>query len=420
MPTYKSISRSDIQTSTSVLTQLVDVIQEDVSGSTTRRAYEHFVTGGLGPGVTSSLYQTIYDQDFSLESANEVMDITIGIRSGSDTIANAHTETDLGGKLLFPSNILMGREKVNIYKQMAQTLLGSQEYVFNAPFDGLTSTATAGTTIDHAFFLCFKRLFVRDGMKRQSFALQMNQSASFNQGNVISTGLRSTHQSGYNVIDTSVSGSKVFTDIGVATTYNSGPTGRIGDIARSTDSSSVVGTIFYDQGVVVLDLDKIMSGSEFASGSFDSVLNANGKSFVGIEAHDPSFEASITNTSASFIPDLIMSASIDDFLDHMASCRFQSGSFAAASFQNQTEINSTLAFCRVSPGEFNYSSNPTYVDPTGTIRTISDITTDKPYSFITTIGLYDAADNLLAVAKCSRPVENSTDSDLTFRLRFDF
>jgi len=60
MPTFKQISRNDIQTSTSVLSQLVDVIQEDISGSTTRRAYEHFVTGGIGPGVTSSLYQTVY------------------------------------------------------------------------------------------------------------------------------------------------------------------------------------------------------------------------------------------------------------------------------------------------------------------------------------------------------------------------
>jgi hypothetical protein len=414
MPTYKPISRSDIQTSTSTLTQLVDVIQEDVSGSTTRRSYEHFVTGGIGPGVTSSLYQTIYDQDFSLESANEVMDITIGIRSGSDTIANAHTETDASGKLLFPSNILMGREKVNIYKQMAQTLLGGQDYVFDAPFGSLTTTATEGTTIDHAFFMCFKRLFVRDGMKRQSFAFQMNQSASFDDA------ARSVAESGYNLEQTSENGAAVFTDIGVSTTYNSGPTGRVGSIARSTNSSDIVGTIFYDQGVAVLNLDKIMSGSEFASGSFDSVLNSNGTSFVGLEAHDSNYEASYTNVSGTFIPDLLMSASIDDFLDHMASCRFQSGSFAAASFQNQTQISSTLAFCRVGAGEFNYSSNPTYVDASGNIRPIDNIETDKPYSFITTIGLYDAADNLLAVAKTSRPIENTNESDLTFRLRLDF
>jgi len=415
MPTFKQISRNDIQTSTSVLSQLVDVIQEDISGSTTRRAYEHFVTGGIGPGVTSSLYQTVYDQDFSLESANEIADITIGLRPESDTVTNASTGEDASGKLLFPSNILMGREKVNIYKQMAQTLLGGQDYVFDAPFNGLTTTATDGTTIDHAFFICFKRLFTRDGIKRQTFAMQMNQSASFDNRTDGDAADITT-----NVNSTSENGQAVFTDIGVTTTYSSGPSGRIGSIGRSTNSSDVVGTIFYDQGVLVLDLDKVISGSEFASGSFDSVLNSGGTSYVGLRADDGNFESSYTNVSGTFIPDLIMSASIDDFLDHMASCRFQSGSFAASSFQNQTQISSTLAFCRVAPGEFNYSSNPTYVDSTGKIRTVNDIDTDKPYSFITTIGLYDAADNLLAVAKTSRPIENTNESDLTFRIRLDF
>lgn len=414
MPTYKPISRSDIQTSTSVLTQLVDVIQEDMSGSTTRRSYEHFVTGGLGPGVTSSLYQTIYDQDFSLESANEVFDITVGVREGSTTISDSSTGTDSSGKLLFPTNILMGREKVNIYKQMAQTLLGSQDYVFDAPFGSLTSTATSGTTIDHAFFMCFKRLFTRDGMKRQSFALQMYQSASF------TAEARAQHASGSNVNETSENGLGVFTDIGVTTTLTNGPFGEVGDVAMSTNTNEVVGTIFYDQGVVVLDLDKIISGSEFASGSFDSVTHSSGKGYVGLHNHDSLFQAGITNISGSFIPDLLMSASIDDFLDHMASCRFGSGSFAATSFQNKTQISSTLAFCRVNPGEFNYSSNSSYVDSNGKIRTVQDITTDSPYSFITTIGLYDAADNLLAVAKTSRPIENTNESDLTFRIRLDF
>ena len=91
-----------------------------------------------------------------------------------------------------------------------------------------------------------------------------------------------------------------------------------------------------------------------------------------------------------------------------------------ASFQNQTQISSTLAFCRVNPGEFNYSSNSSYVDTAGSIRAIDNIETDKPFSFITTIGLYDAADNLLAVAKTSRPIENTNESDLTFRIRLDF
>ena len=75
----KAFSENDVQTAQSFLTQLVDVIQEDVSGSTTRRKYQVFVTGGVGPGVTSSLFQTVYDQDFSLQTSNPMLDMTVGL-----------------------------------------------------------------------------------------------------------------------------------------------------------------------------------------------------------------------------------------------------------------------------------------------------------------------------------------------------
>ena len=413
MTTFKMIPRSDIQSSTSVLNQLVDTIEEDMSGSSTRKSYQHFITGGLGPGVTSSLFQTVFDQDFSLESANAVADITIGIRKDSSTIQNASSSVDASGKILFPSNILMGREKINIYRQMAQVLLGNQDYVFDAPFGSISSTA-GNDTIDHAFFISFKRLFVRDGIKRQSFAMRLNASSSHDKDKPKELLDKP------NINKTSESGSLIFTDIGVSTTLNSSPAGRVGNLATSHDSNNVVGTIFYDQGMVVLDLDKVISGSEAATGSFDSVTHATGKGYVGLPGSDSNFQAGTTNTFGSFIPDLILSASIDDFLDHMSSCRFQSGSNASFSFQNETAISSTLAFCKVSAGEFNYSSNPTYTDSSGNVRVITDIETDKPYSFITTIGLYDAGDNLLAVAKTSRPVENTHETDLTFRLRLDF
>ena len=43
MATFKTISADDIQTTTSTLNQLVDVIQEDISGSSTRKKYSVFV-----------------------------------------------------------------------------------------------------------------------------------------------------------------------------------------------------------------------------------------------------------------------------------------------------------------------------------------------------------------------------------------
>ena len=103
---FKRISPEDIKVRRSTLNQLVDVIQEDVSGSATRREYQVFVTGGIGPGITSSLFQTVYDQDFSLQTANPIFDVTVGLLATGSTVQNTSTGEDSAGKLLFPSAVL--------------------------------------------------------------------------------------------------------------------------------------------------------------------------------------------------------------------------------------------------------------------------------------------------------------------------
>ena len=76
--------------------------------------------------------------------------------------------------------------------------------------------------------------------------------------------------------------------------------------------------------------------------------------------------------------------------------------------------------------EFNYSSNPTYIDEnTGKIVVIPDNRDlsqlgKKSFSFITSVGMYNANDDLLAVAKLSRPVEKNDEKDLTIRVRLDY
>ena len=100
MSTFKTITADDIQTTTSTLNQLVDVVQEDISGSSTRKSFQVFVTGGVGPGVTSSLFQTVYDQDFSLQTSNAVMDMTVGLFFTGSTVVGASTGKDSNGKLL--------------------------------------------------------------------------------------------------------------------------------------------------------------------------------------------------------------------------------------------------------------------------------------------------------------------------------
>ena len=115
MGTFKNFTAADVKASPSSLNQLIDVIQEDVSGSLTRRKYEVFVTGGIGPGITSSLFQTIYDQDFTLQTANPVFDMTVGLFQNSNTVTSAPGyQVAATGKLLFSSQSVMMREKVDV------------------------------------------------------------------------------------------------------------------------------------------------------------------------------------------------------------------------------------------------------------------------------------------------------------------
>ncbi len=83
-------------------------------------------------------------------------------------------------------------------------------------------------------------------------------------------------------------------------------------------------------------------------------------------------------------------------------------------------------FVRVKNRDFNYSNNPTYVyDGTedniharGTIRW-SDFISD-PRTYITSVGLYNDNNELVAVAKLSRPALKSFDNELLIKVRLDF
>lgn len=82
-------------------------------------------------------------------------------------------------------------------------------------------------------------------------------------------------------------------------------------------------------------------------------------------------------------------------------------------------------FVRVMNRDFNYSNNPTYVwDGTDGIHAKGqiynqDFITD-PKTYITTVGLYNDNNELVAVAKLSRPAVKSFDKELLIKVRLDF
>jgi hypothetical protein len=443
MSNFKTIGADDIQTSTSVLSQLVDVIQEDISGSSTRRKYQVFVTGGLGPGITSSLFQTVYDQDFSLQTSNAVLDMSVGLFESGSTVTACSTGIDVNGKLLFPSQSVMMREKVSNYKQFAQVLLGDSDASFYAPGINLydsaasatgVSTGSKGDRIEEALFVSFKRLFARDEIRKETFALKMFMSAALdgsdcdNENRVaIATDIAQAY-TGSNIFITSTSGSAIYADVGSSATQLKHFGGDVGFVKNTADTSKTVGLMWYDHGICVLDMGKVFCGDQHMSGTLSAVTNAApdifsvGTTLLGYGGEPVDSRGYSSNVSASFIPDFVVSASIDTIVDHVASTRFGSGSFTATTFQNVTNINSTLIFCRATADEFNYSSNPTFRNSNGELVVIDpgDDTGQRTFTFVTTVGLYNSNNELLAVAKLSRPVEKNDEKDLTTRVRLDF
>lgn len=87
---------------------------------------------------------------------------------------------------------------------------------------------------------------------------------------------------------------------------------------------------------------------------------------------------------------------------------------------NQTNLQSSIYFCRAFNSEFNYSSNPTFVDDNGLIRVTSGSNVLTTHTYVTTIGLYDENDSLIAVGKTNRPVLKGPESEAIFRLRLDY
>ena len=90
--------------------------------------------------------------------------------------------------------------------------------------------------------------------------------------------------------------------------------------------------------------------------------------------------------------------------------------FAARS---EERVNSTHFFVRVQNQEFNYSNNPTFVTGSnGTFLHASMLR--NPSVYITTIGMYDNQNRLVAVAKLSKPLLKSFNREALIKVKLDY
>lgn len=265
---------------------------------------------------------------------------------------------------LSSSAITQVSKKVNIYNQMAQILVGYDTSSVVRRFDADGDFSDGAEKMDQVFFLNFSRLLTKDEIKKGSFEITLGTEAAH--ATPMNTTLAITDSPGDNFRSNSPAGEYGFLKNG-ATTY---------------------GLVYYQAGIAVLT---------------SSVFGASSQ---------------ILNDSTSSSEDVLISSSIDLYADGVRN-RIQN-----ISFNNTTELNSSIYSCKVGHNDFNYSSNPTYLNNSKiVVKTDPGVSNEKklpPVSYITTIGLYSANNELMAVAKLSEPLRNDPTVTANLRVRLDF
>jgi len=290
-------------------------------------------------------------------------------QTGSD-LANARTQFAIGyadkkgsGSLLFNNDIPGKSPSSVLYGQYRNLVLGDEEADF-----------TFGTqTSEYFYVIAVDRARYREKLLPGSLDLILNQSGS-------QASIRLTDNS--KLVTTTT-----FSDSGRVYELISGSTGILSAGAKNSDGftngSGSYGKFLPDIGVILVN-GKALSGN-IEDGGLGIVINRE---------NNP---VSATNTRTFF-----------NLLQREPKFRLQS----------EETISSNFIFVRARNGEFNYSTNPSLITGSGEIR--HNVMINSPQSFITTVGLYNDNNDLLAVAKLSRPLLKDFTKEALVRIKLDY
>jgi len=355
---FKSFAESDRTSSRTLLHEVIPITGTIVTGT-----YNH---ENNIKTFSHGMFKSIYDYPYLSSSANHIFDISFG---------HAATSPRSGSS----AGHIQVAKKINMYNQMAQVLAGfdtgSNVRLFDK--DG-NFTNTTKDKYTEAWFLTFSRLLVKDEIKKGSFSMAVGNAKDYT----------NAHTASYTLTDSGAS-----TNVKI-----NSPAGEYGLLYTSSVDASASGAgkhygtpqglLYYQAGVAVL------TGS-----------------LLGVATGATNTQAELTSTGKVF--DELATGSINNMVDAFTHriCNIQ--------FNNTTELNSTIYFCRANHHEFNYSSNPTYLNASKIVVKGDDNLT-PPRSYVTTVGLYSADNELLAVAKLSEPLRKDPTNELTLRVRLDY
>jgi hypothetical protein len=252
-----------------------------------------------------------------------------------------------------------------IYSQMRNLLLDGGDTYFSV-YNGSTE---GGHDLEHFYALNINRARYKEKLDPGNIQIDLSGSAGL---------ITLIDDSGQT--ETVGSSGRVFNMVSGALNIGTGNEGTINSV---TASNGLGWGLFYpDAGVIILNPSAVRAGV--------------GTTFVS---------ASAANTYSNV-------TNMHNLFD-----AFKKGEdFQARRTEN---VSTSHYFVRANNREFNFSNNPTFV--TGSTGQFVQPTFERdPKVYITTVGLYDDANELLAVAKVSKPIEKSFDKEVAIKVKLDF
>ena len=290
-------------------------------------------------------------------------------QTGSD-LTNARVQYAIGyadkkgsGSLLFNDDIPGKSPSSVLFGQYRNLVLGDEEAEF-----------TFGTqTSEYFYVISVDRARYREKLLPGSLDLILNKSGS-------QASIRLTDNS--NLVTTTT-----FSDSGRVYELISGSTGTVSPGAKNSDGytngSGSYGKFLPDIGVILVN-----------GAALDGNIEDGGLELSTNRENNP---PSAGNTRVFY-----------DLLNREPKFRLQS----------EETISSNFIFVRARNAEFNYSTNPSLITGSGEIR--HNVMINSPQSFITTVGLYNDNNDLLAVAKLSRPLLKDFTKEALVRIKLDY
>jgi len=256
------------------------------------------------------------------------------------------------------------------YAQYKQILLEQDD----SQFTFLSSSAAGTHDSDAIYVINVARARYKEKMDAGNWSLTLSGSNSY------STTL--IDDSGKKFDDTVGKAGRVFNI--VTGSLNLG-TENAASISSSTAPNGQGFGLFYpDQGLIVLNPSALSS----------EVGTIHGSSLIG---------SVLTNASAKNQQYLFDSIALG-------------GDFEARRTEN---VSTSHYFVRATNREFNFSNNPSFT--TGSAGSFTESTFEtNPQTFITTVGLLNDANEMIAVAKTSQPIPKSFDKEVLIKVKLDF